>query len=335
MGSQLVTAITPRIIVAECARYGVSQQRLLLEAGVASSSIPSPSGQIPLEKMHDLWESAIHLTQDDMFALHAAEKVPFGAYRVLDYMLAASSTPRDALTRSTRCFGCMNNTFLLSLGWHRDSAYLELHNPSDPKYMPRSYIEYIFTNYLTRLRLVTKAPWKPVEMHVTYRPPKSMAEYDRVLGAPVRFGQAVNRMIFSRYWMEINHPFADVELCELLEHHARQKMKEPGFGEDSLAGIHHALADNLRSGDVTLGSLSRRLGKSCRSLQRDIHSHGLSFRELLDRVRQERAFFLLCKKGLSIYEVAWELRFSDASSFCHAFRRWTGKSPEQFREQMN
>jgi AraC-like DNA-binding protein len=142
-------------------------------------------------------------------------------------------------------------------------------------------------------------------------------------------------MIFSRYWMEISHPFPDRELCELLEHHASQKMRDPVYGEGSLAGIHYALADNLKAGDVTLGSLSRRLGKSRRSLQRDIHSHGLSFRELLDRVRQERAFFLLRKKGLSIHEVAWELRFSDPSSFCHAFRRWTGKSPEQFREQMN
>src|SRR5262249_10519724 len=119
MGSQLVTAITPRIIVMECARYGISQDKLLREAGLSIDSIPSPSGQFPLDIMHSLWDSAMRLTGDAMFALHAAERVPFGAYRVLDYLLAASSTPRDALMRSSRCFGCMNNTFRLSLGSHR------------------------------------------------------------------------------------------------------------------------------------------------------------------------------------------------------------------------
>jgi AraC-like DNA-binding protein len=277
----------------------------------------------------------MRLTGDDMFALHAAERVPFGAYRLLDYLLAASSTPGDALTRSSRCFGYMNNTFHLSLKWRRDVAYLELHNPSDPKFMPRSYIEYIFINYLVRLRMVTRAPWKPVEMYVTYEVPKSTAEYERLLGARIRFRQAVNRMVLPRSFMEICHPFADRELCELLEDHARQKMKDPAFGEDFLAGIYRALAANMKTGEVSLVSISRQMGKSCRSLQREIQSYGLSFREMLDRVRQERAFFLLCKKGLSIHEVAWELRFSDASSFCHAFRRWTGKSPEQFREEMN
>ena len=61
----------------------------------------------------------------------------------------------------------------------------------------------------------------------------------------------------------------------------------------------------MKTGEVSLVSISRQMGKSCRSLQREIQSYGLSFREMLDRVRQERAFFLLCKKVLSIHEVAW------------------------------
>jgi len=331
MGSQRVTAITPGIIAGACERYGISQESLLLDAGVSIDSISSPSGQIPLEKMHSLWESAMRLTGDDMFALHTSERLPFGAYRLLDYLMAASSTPCDALMRSSRCFGSMNNTFRLSLDWHRDMAYLELHNPSDPKYMPRSYIEYIFTNYLMRLRMVTKVPLKPVEMYVTCEVPKSTAEYDRVLGARVRFRQTVNRMVLPRSLMEIRHPFADPELCELLENHVRQKMKDSVFGEDFLACVYRVLAANMKAGDVTLVSLARQLGKSSRSLQREIQSYGLSFREMLDRVRQERAFFLL-RNGQSINEVAWELRFSDASAFCHAFRRWTGQSPQQFKE---
>lgn len=335
MGSQLVTAITPRIIVTECARHGVSQEKLLLEAGVATDSIPSASGQIPLDKMHTLWESAILLTRDDMFALHAAEGVPFGAYRVLDYLLAASSTPWDALARSTRCFPLMNNTFRLSLCSYRDMAYLELHNPDDPKYMPRPYIEYIFINYLVRIRLVTQMHWKPVEVHVTYGKPNVSTEYERIFGGRVLFRQAVNRMVLPRNLMEMPHPTADPELCELLEDHARQKMKDPAFGKDWVANIHHALAYNLEAGDVTLVLLARQLGKSCRSLQREIRAHGLSFRELLDCVRQERAFVLLRKQGVSIHEVASDLLFSDASSFSHAFQRWTGQSPQQYRKKMD
>ncbi len=335
MGSQLVTAITPGIIVAECARHGVSQEKLLLHAGVAADSLPAAAGHVPLDKMHNLWESAIQLTHDGMFALHAAEKLPFGTYRVLDYLMAASATPGDALARSTRCFPLMNNTFRLSLGRYRDLAYLELHNPGDPKYMPRPYIEYIFVNYLVRIRFVTQMHWKLVELHVTYGKPEVSTEYERIFGGRVLFQQAVNRMVLSRGLMEMPHPSADPELCELLEDHARQKMKDPAFGNDWMANIHQALAYNLEAGDVTLVSLARQLGKSSRSLQREIRAHGLSFRELLDCVRRERAFVLLRKQTLPIHEVASGLLFSDPSSFSHAFQRWTGQSPRQYRKKLN
>jgi hypothetical protein len=101
--------------------------------------------------------------------------------------------------------------------------------------------------------------WTPVALHVTYGKQKASAEYDRMFGTRILFHQAINRMILPRYLMEIRHPFADQELCELLENHARQKIKDPTFGKDSLAKIHHALANSLEAGNVTLASLSRQL----------------------------------------------------------------------------
>jgi AraC-like DNA-binding protein len=335
MSTGMVTAITPRILVEECGRLGIKQQELLNEAGLSHDCIQNVSSSIPIGKMCILWESILRLTRDPMFALHAAEKVPFGAYRVLDYMFAASSSPGDGFARSSRAFGMVNNAFVLSFRLHRDRAYLELHNPGKPQDLPRPYVEYILMNYLARLRMVTRVNCEPAEVHFTCGKPLFTNEYDRVFRAPIRYYQAVNRLIFPRHLMEMDLPLADPELCELLEDYTQRRIQYPVSGSSTLVEIRHALAHNLESGNITLEFLSRQLAKSCRSLQRDIQASGATFRGLLDSARRERALIFLREQDLPIKQVAMKLNFADTSSFCRAFQRWTGKSPLQYRNNLN
>lgn len=333
MSSGTVTTITPRIIIEECVRLGIKKDKLLAKVGLTEHCIDNPSGRIPVEKVYVLWESVMSLPMDQMFGVHLAERVPFGAYRVLDYMLATSASPRDALERSCRSFGVMNSAFLLSLRLHRDLACLELYNPDDPYGLPRPYIEYIFTNYLVRLRFATGTKCNPVEVCVTFRKPACTQAYDQMFMAPVSFNQTANRMIFPRHVMELPHPFADPELCEVLEYSARRKLCHWSNAKRSLADIYEALVHRLENGDITLTVLAQHLGKSQRSIQREISASGMTFRELLDRIRQERALALLDHHDLPIAEVAAKLHYSDATAFCRAFQRWRRQSPQQYRRE--
>ena len=74
------------------------------------------------------------------------------------------------------------------------------------------------------------------------------------------------------------------------------------------------------------------LALSGRHLNRRLAEEGLSFKQLRDRELQSLAEVALQREG-KISVVAEELGFSDESAFAKAFRRWTGKSPAQFRDQ--
>jgi len=195
----------------------------------------------------------------------------------------------------------------------------------------RPYIEYILINFLVRLRTVTQKRCNPVEVHFTFGRPSSTREYDRVFGARVRFHQAINRLVFSRDLMQVQHPLADPELCEVLEDYVQRQLRRHVYSSPKLTEIQRAMAENLGTGNLTLAYLSRQFAKSCRSLQREIQSKGLTYRDLLDTVRRERAMTLLREEDLPIKELASRLSFGDPSSFCRAFRRWTGKSPAEYR----
>ena len=331
MSTETVTAISAKILIDECCRRGLSKQKLLQEIGLSPESIATPAGKVPISKMLILWDCIARYIKNPKFPFHAAAGVPFGTYRVLDYMFAASANPQEALIRSGRCFCLINNAFLLSLRLHANCAYLELHSASASTDLPRAYAQYILMNYLVRLRLVTQANLNPAEVCLSGRSQCHSQEFERGFNAPVRFGHSVNCLVFPRELMELHHPLADPELCEILEAHAKRQIQVSSASPAPLSHIYQALAHNLRDGDLTLNFLARQLAKSSRSLQREIHEHGLTFRDMAIHVRREYAKALLAQPDLPVKEIARKLQFAGASAFCRAFQRWTGVSASHYR----
>ncbi len=330
--SGMVTTITPQILVEECVRYGLSKKKLLDEVGISQGCLDHPAGSIPLDLACVLWDAALRLTRKEMLGLHAAERVPFGKYRLLDYMFAANTTPKQALLGISRAFGIMNTGFTMSFRLHAEQAYLEMHGPGKLQTLPRPYIEYILAIFVIRLRIITQVNLNPAEIHVTHGETQFATEYERLFGARVRFRQTVNRLVFPRHLMELRNPFADPELCELLELYAQRRLMRLSGGRHTWEQVREALVYNLLSGKITLTELAAQLAMSPRSLQREIAGNGMNFRALLDQTRQERALALLQDEDLSIGEIGARLCYSDLSAFSRAFQRWTGRSPQQYRK---
>lgn len=84
----------------------------------------------------------------------------------------------------------------------------------------------------------------------------------------------------------------------------------------------------------TLEELGRLCGLSVRQLTRGFRiSRGCSVGEYVAQSRVENAKRLLAG-GESVKSIAYSMGFSSPSSFCHAFRKATGNSPNQFRQQV-
>ena len=70
---------------------------------------------------------------------------------------------------------------------------------------------------------------------------------------------------------------------------------------------------------------------SPRTLRRHLHDLGSSYQELLDELRFEQAKQWLTNDAMPIHRIAEHLGFSETASFRHAFVRWSGVAPSQFR----
>ena len=95
--------------------------------------------------------------------------------------------------------------------------------------------------------------------------------------------------------------------------------------------VRTALAELLPTGDASIEAVSRSLGISRRTLQRQLHVESTSYRAVLANMRQQLATHYLDQGVLSVAEIARLLGYHEPTSFQRAFRAWTGRTPHQAR----
>lgn len=108
---------------------------------------------------------------------------------------------------------------------------------------------------------------------------------------------------------------------------------EDPSGYDIAQQIKLLLPAYLDGRPPTLEVIAEMAGVSSRSLQRKLHGTGFSYSDILDTVRYEKASKLLAGTDSKIIDIAYASGYTDPAHFSRAFRRMSGTTPRQFREQ--
>ncbi len=82
-----------------------------------------------------------------------------------------------------------------------------------------------------------------------------------------------------------------------------------------------------------LDTVAASLNLHPRTLRRRLAEEGTSFRALTNDVRATLATELLSQVGLTVEQVARRLGYAETAAFNHAFSRWFGVAPNEFRRR--
>ena len=104
--------------------------------------------------------------------------------------------------------------------------------------------------------------------------------------------------------------------------------------DEFIIAVRRCIVSLLQEGEPTLERVAARLHLSARTLHRRLAERRLRFRELLDATRRELAESYLQDGRLSLAEVALLLGYAEQSPFTHAFKRWTGSTPFDWRKRV-
>ncbi|WP_181063319.1 AraC family transcriptional regulator [Nocardia nova] len=167
----------------------------------------------------------------------------------------------------------------------------------------------------------------PTKVELSCPAPEYIDEFTALLGSQPEFDAPVTRLHFNRDVLDLPMPQANSHAAAIAERQAFDIMQRRRARE----GVGATVREILLSRGVTIGQkeVAAELRISVRTLRRRLDDEQTSFRELLDETRQLLAEELLTI-GTTVEDVADRLGYADASSFTHAFTRWTGTTPGRY-----
>jgi AraC-like DNA-binding protein len=314
------------VYVNALAELGYDVDALLDSAGVSRSDLEDPDGRVACPTLGAILAHAMQVRPLKNLGMRIAQRTPIGAFPLIDYLVLTSDSVGHGLEQLARYFRLVAASVAMQFRDADDLIHVVYDGP--PASVP---YEFGITLCLLHFREETEHRHRAEFVSLAYRPDDA-AELERVLGCPVRVQASWTGWAITRETWNLPLRRRDPVLGAVLRHHATEIVKRLPAGGGLAAEVRQALATRVAGGDVRVQAVARVLATSVRSLQRRLSDEGCSYQELVDAMRREAAERYLVDRSLSIGEVGYLLGYSEAAAFHRAFKRWTGTTPQAFRQ---
>lgn len=312
---------------------GIPATEALRGSDIAPDKLHAPETRISYRQVLTVFSAALRLAPDPALAMRAGLRMHFAAYGVVGYTVLSSAShaaSAELAIKYSRLVGPVADIDFEQDGDMAVWIYAPIfwHDPADAHY--RAALEFHFASHMTVGQNLYGPGFRLTELRTTCAAPAHAHVYQDIFHCPVHFDQPRNELRYDAVHMEQPMAYANAvthaTVSDMCEQHLAEFHRSGGLGAD----IHRILVQHPgRFPDVE--AMAAELSMNARMLRRKLEAEGTSYRQILAKVREHLALAYLRKTAMTHEEIATRLGYSDAANFRHAFIRWTGKNPSEFR----
>ena len=267
---------------------------------------------------------------DESFA-SLSRPIRLGSFKMMTHACISCATLRDVIERYMQFYSLLND----ELDWHLKIEgdqtslcfNLQKSNNTDSSY---------FVAFMTCVtwRWLSWMIDKPIELlglQFSFPEPGSSADIDTIFKQEIRYSSNDNLLSFPTEYLDLpvkQSPeslqtfLINVPQC-LLSHYQEKHSLDKQLRE-YLQGL-----DDLA--EMTLARAAEHFNCSEQSLIRGLRLENSRFKDIREKIRKQRADYLLLKSDLSNQQIAAQLGFTETSVFYRKFKKWFGVTPSQYR----
>jgi AraC-like DNA-binding protein len=305
---------------------------LLEELEIPSDLLEDQEARLPIEKYHQLWQQAKTISNDPAIGLHVGQQSSAELMGLVANVLVHSDSLEQGIEQYVRLFGLVNNGIELTFDKQGTLSVIEFHHHK-PEFYCIQDMERTLALAVQRTRQFVNDDIRMKKIGVAHSPPAHATEYEQVFGCPVEFNQAVCSITFESRFLQFSPKQKNPFVRSALQRYA-EAINTRLFKRKVGDKVKNIVLEMLPHGQADIDHVAQKLHMSRQTLYRKLKKEGLVFQELVEEIRQEKALDIIKDKTLSLSEIAFVLGFSELSAFSRAFKRWTGKSPKQYRDQL-
>lgn len=96
--------------------------------------------------------------------------------------------------------------------------------------------------------------------------------------------------------------------------------------------VQKELLSSIPSGHSSIDEMSKKLGISSRTLQRNLSAENTSYKEQVQAIQKSMTFSYL-RLNLSTDEISYLVGYTEVNAFLRAFKKWTGLSFTEYKNK--
>jgi AraC-like DNA-binding protein len=335
------TGVAAREALALLRRHNIATAPLLLRAGLSEQGLARAADEsagvaqrVSAIGQCRFLDYAAEAMNDSAFGLHLARQIDPRDAGLYFYVGSAAGDLAEALGLFSRYSRIVNEAFRQKLTQRSDDVAIESEFVGLPKYAARQNMEFVVAGIRTALRTITGHNVTPANVTFSHNRNSDLREFERFFGCPVEFGAPYTSFQISADALRLPLITADPKLLRVLRPYCDAAAKERNVKPGTLRSAVEAEVEKLLPhGKAKAENVAQALALSLRTLARRLADEGTTYGEVVDQLRKSLATQYLKDPGMSLGQIAWLLGYEGSTSFNHAFKRWTGRSPSADRSR--
>ena len=314
-------------------RKNVPRDVLLKAAGLSQDDIADNDSYIPLNSFAIILEEAARLLSDDVLALTLAKELDPVAPGLTAYAVHHAPSVRHSLQTMARYIGLLVTLRTAELIEADDIGYYKWSYWKNFGGM-RQYLDWVPARKMLVIKSALGEHWSPLFVKLEHSEPKNLEPYFEIFGPRLSFNQPENCFALSTRDLNKEMPRADERLWAYLVDLAETIISDKENRPEIYLSVQKEIIDHLPSNTANIETVAATLGKSPRTLQRELSDAGTSFSQILENSRMDLADKYMLDTDLNLSQIAFLLGFSELSAFTRATNRWFGESPRAHRRRL-
>lgn len=319
---------------------GANRDALLRGTGIFYQDIQRQNTPLTAQQVFRLLQNAQKLVSSQDLSFLLGRRLFPSNIGIATQLLSNARHLNDML-RMLQCFQAMLFPYLsINVQRHKQHTYLLINSSIANSEQQQFLVEALCA------ALHGACKWLfgqslPLHYYFTCARPRNIYQYEENLGYRLHFSQPLTMISIENHWLTQTLP----DSSPLIRKQQRQTLRamrqaaQLSLTNTASCGLLQFVAQLLRCEQqrnphlsLSLEDIAERMAISPATLKRKLKQHGSTFQKLQDSVKQQQAIVDLCIRQLSNKDTAERLGFTDLANFRRAFKRWTGKTPSDFKD---
>ncbi len=318
--------------IAVAAQEGADISDILSASGAPPGLMRGDPPYVDLQTERNVWQAIVEATGRDDIGLVCGQRFPTQANGMLGYVMANAPTIRVAVEKCCTYQRVIGDSMGMVCERGPDTTRISI-----AQWSPwHDSLRYTVDTFMAAIKAWSTAnapaPLHPLRVGFRYERPDDVFPYEAMFGpAPVTFGADDSFQIYQNSALDQPVIGASQDVFAVFEDKVQRLLGNLEQGDTWAFRVRQRILEALKGEAPNVERVAAELAVSVRKLQQRLTDENTSYSILLTDARRDLAEEYLKEGEVGNDEIAYLLGYSEVSVFSRSFKKWTGRTPSEFR----